>query len=63
MFFWQLMVPANCFFGHGMCSGIKDAKDVSWKLALACRNNNETTYRLSDSYGAESATKVKKSSN
>ncbi|MCL9806202.1 FAD-dependent monooxygenase [Flavobacterium amniphilum] len=48
------------FLGQGMCSGIKDAKNLSWKLALACRNNNSSTENLLDSYQAERAPQVKK---
>jgi hypothetical protein len=48
------------FLGQGMCSGIKDAKNLSWKIVNACRTQNETTNQLLDSYYVERAPQVKK---
>lgn len=48
------------FLGQGMCSGIKDAKNLSWKIALACRNDNEEINALLDTYHTERAPQVKK---
>ncbi|WP_440881683.1 bifunctional 3-(3-hydroxy-phenyl)propionate/3-hydroxycinnamic acid hydroxylase [Tenacibaculum sp. C7A-26P2] len=46
------------FLGQGMCSGIKDAKNLSWKLALACQNRSQETNELLDSYYNERVPQV-----
>jgi 3-(3-hydroxy-phenyl)propionate hydroxylase len=48
------------FLGQGMCSGIKDAKNLSWKIVRACTNFNVATNELLDSYYKERAPQVKK---
>ncbi|MBI1837057.1 MAG: FAD-dependent monooxygenase [Flavobacteriia bacterium] len=53
----HLMPP---FLGQGMCSGIKDAKNLAWKLKLATENWNSNTNKLLDSYQIERSTQVRK---
>ncbi|TGD59228.1 FAD-dependent monooxygenase [Flavobacterium humi] len=48
------------FLGQGMCSGIKDAKNLSWKIVRACLNPGEETEQLLDSYYTERAPQVRK---
>ena len=47
------------FLGQGMCSGIKDARNLAWKLEVACRVTNEHSEMLLDSYYRERAPQVK----
>lgn len=53
----HLMPP---FLGQGMCSGIKDAKNLSWKIKLAIENWNTNTDKLLDSYYTERNVQVRK---
>lgn len=48
------------FLGQGMCSGIKDAKNLVWKLKIACDNNSETSSKLLDTYYTERVGQVRK---
>ena len=40
------------FMGQGLCAGVRDAANLFWKLALACRDHPEAE-RLLDSYTTE----------
>jgi len=40
------------FMGQGLCAGIRDAANLYWKLALACRGGPDTE-RLLESYASE----------
>lgn len=51
----HLMPP---FLGQGMCSGLKDAKNLAWKINIACTEFNVTTDELLDSYYKERAPQV-----
>lgn len=48
------------FLGQGMCSGIKDAKNLSWKIIKACSKSNTQIEELLDSYHKERAPQVEK---
>ncbi|MDI9308870.1 MAG: FAD-dependent monooxygenase [Limnohabitans sp.] len=48
------------FLGQGMCSGLKDAKNLAWKMAIACKNQNYETDKLLDSYHSERYKQVNK---
>ncbi|OCB77382.1 bifunctional 3-(3-hydroxy-phenyl)propionate/3-hydroxycinnamic acid hydroxylase [Flavobacterium crassostreae] len=48
------------FLGQGMCSGIKDAKNLAWKIHKACNNYQDATSELLDTYYSERAPQVKK---
>lgn len=48
------------FLGQGMCSGIKDAKNLAWKIVSACSSFNVATNELLDSYYKERAPQVEK---
>lgn len=48
------------FLGQGMCSGIKDARNLAWKLEVACRVSNKYSEMLLDSYFEERAPQVKR---
>lgn len=48
------------FLGQGMCSGIKDAKNLAWKIHKACNHYNDSTNELLDTYYTERAPQVKK---
>ncbi|NWJ73936.1 bifunctional 3-(3-hydroxy-phenyl)propionate/3-hydroxycinnamic acid hydroxylase [Pseudonocardia sp. ICBG1122] len=39
------------FMGQGLCSGVRDASNLAWKLAAVCRG--ESGDELLDTYGAE----------
>jgi 3-(3-hydroxy-phenyl)propionate hydroxylase len=45
------------FMGQGMCSGIRDAANLAWKLAMVCRG--EADAALLDSYATERAPHVR----
>jgi 3-(3-hydroxy-phenyl)propionate hydroxylase len=46
------------FLGQGLCQGIRDVANLSWKLALALRG--EAADAVLDSYGVERASHVRK---
>ncbi|WP_435261258.1 FAD-dependent monooxygenase [Tenacibaculum sp. nBUS_03] len=48
------------FLGQGMCSGIKDAKNLSWKISVACNNTSQNSDLLLDTYFTERKPQVKK---
>ena len=48
------------FLGQGMCSGIKDVRNLAWKLEVACKVNNAYSELLLDSYFDERFLQVKR---
>ncbi|MEM6627090.1 MAG: bifunctional 3-(3-hydroxy-phenyl)propionate/3-hydroxycinnamic acid hydroxylase [Pseudomonadota bacterium] len=41
------------FMGQGMCAGLRDAANLYWKLAAACRSPDDDANRLLDTYESE----------
>lgn len=48
------------FLGQGMCSGIKDAKNLSWKISIACKKSTNGIEKLLNSYEGERKPQVVK---